>query len=451
MDNLTAAREQMAFSLSFHIIFAVLGVGMPWAMLWAEWRGLRTGDPLWTALARRWSKAVAVLFAVGAVSGTVLSVEFGLLWPEFMKRFGSAFGISFTLESFAFFLEAIFVALYLYGWDRLTPRAHLLCGIPVGVSGVASAGFVTTANAWMNGPIGLVKGPHGELISTQPLGPFLAPTAGPQVVHMILAAFLCTGLAVAAVYAVAMLRDPSKRDTYHRRGFATGAVMGLGIAIPQAVVGDWASRVVAAVQPAKFAALENLDKTTNGAPLHVGPWQIPHGLSLLLKFDPDARVAGLDVIPAADRPPVAITHWSFQVMVGIGTALIGLGVVLAWLWWRSRRGGVRVTDRRSVLVAMAVAGPTPFIALIAGWIVTEVGRQPWIVYHVMRTPEALTSQDGLATYLYVTIAVYVALSAALIAILRRIAAGRMPASARGTGPNDPVGAAGQADLAGSIR
>lgn len=427
LDDLTAAREQMAFSLGFHIIFAVLGVGMPWLMLWAEWRGLRTGDARWTALARRWSKAVAVLFAVGAVSGTVLSVEFGLLWPEFMARFGSAFGISFTLESFAFFLEAIFLALYLYGWDRLSPRAHLLCGIPVAVSGVASALFVTTANAWMNGPVGLVEGTDGELVSTEPLGPFLAPTTGPQVVHMVLAAFLCTGLAVAAVYAVAMLRDPAKRDTYHRRGFAAGAVMGLGLAVPQALVGDWASRMVAEYQPAKFAAMEGLERTTDGAPFSIGPWEIPNLLSLLLTFDPNARITGLDVVPPADRPPVAITHLAFQVMIGIGVALIALGAYAAWAWYRDRRRGARVTDRRGLLIAMAVAGPAPFVALIAGWIVTEVGRQPWIVYRVMRTPEALTSQTGLETYLYVTIAVYLALSVALVAILRRIAAGPHPA------------------------
>lgn len=458
IDDLTAAREQMALSLSFHIVFAVLGVGMPWLMLFAEWRGLRTGDPRWTALARRWSKAVAVLFAVGAVSGTVLSVEFGLLWPTFMARFGSAIGLSFTLESFAFFLEAIFLALYLYGWKRLSPRAHLLCAVPVAVGGMASALFVTTANAWMNGPVGLVAeeplagsstGPDGLPVATEPLGPFLAPTAGPQLAHMALAALLCTGLAVAAVYAVAMLRDPSKRDGYHRRGLAAGAVLGLATAPLQVLVGDWATRVVADVQPAKFAAMEGVERTVDGAPFHAGPFEIPRGLSLLLRFDPNARVIGMDAIPPPDRPPAAITHLSFQLMIGIGTALVALAVWAAWLYLcsrltrrrasmsappgagsrpprvalRSRRGSAHPTERKGFLVAMAVAGPAPFVALLAGWIVTEVGRQPWIVYRVMRTPEALTTQTGLATYLYATAAVYLALSVALVAILRRIARG----------------------------
>jgi len=425
MDDLTAAREQMALSLGFHIVFAVLGVGMPTLMVWAEWRGLRRNDPLWTALARRWSKAVAVLFAVGAVSGTVLSIEFGLLWPAFMERFGAALSLPFTLESFAFFLEAIFLGLYLYGWDRLPPRLHLLTGIPVAVAGVASAAFVTTANAWMNGPVGLVSEPSGRVVAVEPFGPFRSATAAPQLVHMVLAAFLCTGLAVAAVYAVAILRDPAKNDGYHRRGLAAGAVLGLVVAPLQVLVGDWATRVVADTQPAKFAAMEGLDHTVDGAPFDVaGIVEIPRLLSLLLKFDPDARLVGLDAVPAAERPPAAITHLAFDVMVGIGTALVLLAVWTLWLW---RRRGRAAVDNRWFLRALAVAGPAPFVALLAGWIVTEVGRQPWIVYRVMLVRDALTPQTGLQTYFYVTAAVYLVLSTALIAILRRIAAGPTPA------------------------
>ena len=433
IDDLTAARGQMELSLSFHIVFAVLGVGMPWLVLFAEWRGLRTGDQLWTALARRWSKAVAVLFAVGAVSGTVLSIEFGLLWPVFMARFGSALGLSFTLESFAFFLEAIFLALHLYGWSRLSPRTHLLCALPVAVGGMASALFVTTANAWMNGPVGLVAGPGGQPVATEPLGPFRAPTAAPQMVHMGLAALMCTGCAVAAVYALAMLRDPARRDGYHRRGLAAGAALGLAAAPLQVVVGDWADRAVAAAQPAKFAALEDLPRTMAGAPLHVGPLEIPKGLSLLLYLDPNARVTGMDSVPPPDRPPVPVVHGSFQLMVGLGTALVVLAGWALWLYLRHRRRGApHPCTRRGFLLAMVAAGPAPFVALLAGWVVTEVGRQPWIVYRVMRVPEALTSRTGLATYLYVTTAVYLVLAVALVAILRRIARGATPLD-----PRDP--------------
>jgi cytochrome d ubiquinol oxidase subunit I len=438
IDDLTAAREQMELSLSFHIVFAVLGVGMPWLMLFAEWRGLRTGDKRWMALAKRWSKAVAVLFAVGAVSGTVLSLEFGLLWPTFMARFGSAIGLSFTLESFAFFVEAIFLALYLYGWNRLAPKIHLLCAVPVALGGMASALFVTTANAWMNGPVGLVAGPNGGLVATQPLGPFLAPTAGAQMVHMGLAALMCTGLAVAAVYAVAMLRDPAKRDGYHRRGLAAGAVLGLATAPLQVLVGDWATRAVAQAQPAKFAAMENVSRTVAGAPFHAGPFEIPNALSLLLYFDPHATVVGMDAIPPPDRPPMPVVHASFQIMIAIGTALMALAGWALWLHLRHRRAGrPHPVRRRGFLLAMAAAGPAPFVALLAGWIVTEVGRQPWIVYRVMRVPEALTTQTGLATYLYVTAAVYLVLAVALVAILRRLAHGPTPADPVPSTPRQP--------------
>ncbi|MGI8647611.1 MAG: cytochrome ubiquinol oxidase subunit I [Acidimicrobiales bacterium] len=434
LDDLTAAREQMALSLSFHIIFAVLGVGLPWLMLWARWQGLRRNDLLWTALARRWAKAAGILFAIGAVSGTVLSVEFGLLWPTFMERFGAALSLPFTLESFAFFLEAIFFGLYLYGWDRLSPKLHLACGIPVAISGMASALFVTTANAWMNGPIGLAKDANGKIVAAQPLGPFLAATAPPQLVHIAVAALMCTGLAVASVYATAMLRNSHKRDGYHRRGLAAGAALGLSVAPLQVLVGDWATRVVYNVQPAKFAAMEGVEHTRNGVPLRVGPLELPRMLSFLLHGDPDAQVRGMDAISAPDQPPQLITHLSFDVMIGAGTALVGLAVWAGYATWRYRRGGRHPTQRRWLLRALAVAGPAPFVALLAGWIVTEVGRQPWIVFQIMRTTEALTPRHGLAIYFYVTLAVYLMLSVALIAILRRIAAGPTPADVKLTDP-----------------
>ncbi|MGE3285277.1 MAG: cytochrome ubiquinol oxidase subunit I [Pseudonocardia sp.] len=439
IPDLTAAREQMALSLSFHIVFAVLGVGMPWLMLVAQWLGVRTGDPRWTALAHRWASAVAVLFAVGAVSGTVLSIEFGILWPTFMERFGAAIGLSFTLESFAFFVEAIFLALYLYGRERLSPRVHLLCAVPVALGGMASALFVTTANAWMNGPVGLVAGPDGDLVATEPLGPFMAPTAGPQMVHMALAALMCTGFAVAAVYTVAILRG--RDDGYHRRGFAAGAVLGLATAPLQVLAGDWAARAVAANQPAKFAAMEGVAQTVDGAPLRLGPLEIPNALSLLMHLDPDARIVGLDAIPPPDRPPAFLTHLSFEIMVLIGTALAALAVWAAWMWWRGRRPAENVWFLR----AMAVSGPLPFVALLAGWVVTEVGRQPWIVYRVMRTPEALTTQTGLEVYLYVTAVVYLVLAVALVAILRRLARRPTPPD-----PPAPDGERPSADDTGAL-
>lgn len=417
LENLTAAREQMAFSLGFHIVFAVFGMGLPWLLLFLEDRWIRTGDRIWYRLARRWCKAFAVLFAVGAVSGTVLSFEFGLLWPTFMERYGGVFGLAFTLEAFAFFLEAIFLGLYLYSWDRLRPRAHWWTGVPVAVSGMASALFVTTANAWMNTPVGFVE-ENGVVVSAEPIAPLVAPAAPHQVVHMILAAVLCTGFGVASVYAVAMLRDPAKRaDPYHRRGLAVGLVPAAVTAPLQVIVGDWAVRAVADRQPVKLAALEALASTGSDAPLRVGPVEVPGALSVLLHGRRDAVVTGLDVVAPADRPPVGITHYSFDVMVLIGFGLIALA---GWAWWRWRRSG-DVYSGRWFLHAIAVSGPASVVALIAGWIVTEVGRQPWIVHMRLRTADAVSTQPGLYWYFYATLLVYGILTVSLVTVLRRLA------------------------------
>jgi len=429
LDNLTAAREQMALSLSFHIIFAVFGMGLPIAILYAEYRWIRTSDPVWYALARKWAKAFGVLFAIGAVSGTVLSFEFGLLWPTFMERYGGVFGLAFTTEAFAFFLEAIFLGLYLYGWDKLRPWAHWWAGVPLPIAGIASASFVTTANAWMNTPVGFVE-VNGVVVSAEPLAPFLAPATPHQVVHMVVAALMCVGFGLAAVYAVGLLRG--RRDAYHRRGLAVGLAIGAVFAPVQILIGDWATRAVADQQPAKLAAIEGLATTGPDAPLSLGGvWdgeqlrgalELPGVLSWLLHGRTDAVITGLDVVPLTDRPPVTVTHLAFDVMVGIGTALLGLAAWTAWRWWRARRGHYPDGWTGSIwyLRAVALAGPAPVIALIAGWIVTEVGRQPWIVHLRLRTTDAVSDQPGLYWYLYATIGIYALLSVSLIAILRRL-------------------------------
>ena len=437
LDNLTAAREQMALSLAFHIVFAVFGVGMPWLLLFAERRYLVTGDQIWYLLARRWSRAFAVVFAVGAVSGTVLSFEFGLLWPTFMQRYGGVFGISFTLEAFAFFLEAIFLGLYLYGWERLPARAHWWTGVPVAVSGVASALFVTTANAWMNTPVGFTES-GGVVVAADPWAPFLAPASPHQIVHMLLGAFLCTGFGVASVYAVALLRG--RRDTYHRRGFAVGLTFGAVAAPLQVVVGDWATRAVAEQQPVKFAALEDLPSTGPNAPLAIGPLHLPSGLSLLLHGRTDAVVPGLDQAVPADRPPVEITHYSFDLMVVIGVGLVALA---GWALWRWRRRRASLVDSPWFLRAVVAAGPAAAVALLAGWVTTEVGRQPWIVHLALRTPDAVSDQPGLFVYFYATVVIYAILSTSLVAILRRLARSPMPSFPPSVSPTPAPAAAAQ--------
>jgi cytochrome bd ubiquinol oxidase subunit I len=425
ITSLIAARVQMAVSLGFHIVFAALGVGLPLFLLFAEWRALKTGDEAWMTLARRWAKSFAVLFAVGAVSGTVLSFALGLFWPRLMGRFGGVIGLPFVLEAFAFFLEAIFLGIYLYGWDRLSPRAHWLSGWPVAISGVASAWFVVTANAWMNQPTGFRLGANGVVTEVKPIEAMLNAAVPVQTTHMILAAYMATAFAIASVYAVGMLRG--RRDALHRRALALGLAVGAAIAPVQIVVGDWATRFVAQRQPVKLATLEGQWETVAGAPLRIGGIPFPHqertrfaieipkALSFLAYRDPDAVVKGLKDVPPALRPNPIPVHISFQLMVASGFGLLGLGVAFAWTWWRRRR----LPESRWFLRAASVAGPAAFLAIECGWIVTEVGRQPWIVQGVMRTADAATTRP-VGWELLATIVIYAGLAAACSWLLLRL-------------------------------
>jgi cytochrome bd ubiquinol oxidase subunit I len=426
ISNLEAARAQMALSLGFHIVFASLGIGLPLMLLIAEYRAIRHGDAVWMALARRWSKAFAILFAVGAVSGTVLSLGLSIFWPGFLGRWGSVIGLPFALEAFAFFIEAIFLGVYLYGWERLSPWAHWWSGWPVAISGFASAWFVVAANAWMHTPVGFrLEGIR--VIDVDPIRAMLNPAMPVMTTHMVLAAYMATGLAVAAVYALGMLRG--RRDTYHRRGLALGLVIGLALAPVQVVVGDLAARLVADRQPVKLAAMEAQWKTEAHAPEHIGGIPIPSEektilvieipglLSWLAYGSTDAVVKGLTDVPPADRPNVVLVHLAFQVMVAIGFGLLGLGTWAAISTWRRKR----VPQGRWFLRAAVVAGPAAFVAIEAGWIVTEVGRQPWIVQSVMRTADAVTTRPGMAWQLLGTATVYVLLATASVWLLLRLA------------------------------
>ena len=427
--DLMAARTQMAVSLGWHIVIACLGVGFPLLVMIAEWRGIRSGDPAWRLLARRWARTLGVLFAVGAVSGTILSFELGILWPGMMGTFGEVIGLPFAIEGVAFFTEAIFLGIYLYAWDRLPPRLHLLCGIPIVISGVAGAFFVVAANAWMNQPRGfsLVE---GKVTNVDPWAAMFNPATPPQTVHMILAAYIVSGFTLASVYAVAMLRG--KRDTYHRRGFLVPFVFAAALTPVQLGVGDWAAHFVADNQPVKLAAMEGVFATERGAPLHLGgvevdgelryAVEIPYGLSLLAHWDPDAEITGLEEVPADRRPPVNVVHLSFQAMVAMGTGLLGLAGWFGLAWWRRR------DLPRSVwfLRAAAGSGLAAVVALEAGWVTTEVGRQPWIVYGYMRTSQAVSSAPGLRFGLYALLVVYTLLTVATVYVLRRLAGRPLP-------------------------
>ena len=436
-ENLLPARLQMALTLGFHIILACLGVGLPVLMLAAEWRFLRTSDELWRTIARRWSKSFAVMFAIGAVTGTMLSFELGLLWPDFMGTWGAVIGLPFTMEGFAFFLEAIFAGIYLYGWDKLPPRVHWVTGLPIAISGFFSAFFVVTANAWMNAPAGFQM-VNGELVEVDPIAAMFNTATAAQTSHMIIAAYLVTGFTVAAYYAYRILRGCD--NTYNRRALTLALALAIPLVPIQMAVGDWSAKVVAKSQPIKFAAMESLYHTTKRAPLHIGgipdeanetvaySIEVPGALSFLAHMDFDAEVQGLEEVPREDRPPVLVVHLAFQVMVGIGVLMLALGGWVALALWKHHA----IPQSRIFLLSLVLMGPLSVIALEAGWIVTEVGRQPWIVHGWMRTSEAVTSAPGVWGVFWLTIGVYSALGVTLTIVLMRLAAIPLPEDQRGT-------------------
>jgi cytochrome bd ubiquinol oxidase subunit I len=427
MDNVTLARDTMGTSLAFHIVFAVLGVGMPVLVSVAEGLALWRRDEAWMVLARRWSKAFGILFAVGAVSGTVLSFELGLLWPRFMAFSGGIFGLPFSAEGFAFFIEAIFLGLYLYGWNRLTPVQHWLTSIPIALSGAASSVFVVMTNAWMNTPAGFRLGPDGQLVDVDPLAAALNPSTATEDPHMLVSAYVVTGFLVAAVYAVGLLRG--RNDIFHRRGLAAGMVMAAVAIVLAGITGDSSARFIYEAQPAKFAAMEGIYQTVRGAPIHLGgipsdsqhrvlyAIEIPKALSFLATFDPNAEVRGLDTFPAADRPNPVLVHLSFDGMVGLGL-FVGFVAAVFWLIAIRRRS---LPTARLLLLGVVAAGPASVLAMEAGWFVTEFGRQPWIVYGIMRTSEAATTAPALGPAFALFIVIYAGLAITTARLLLMLA------------------------------
>ncbi len=427
--NRITASSQMGFSLGWHIILASFGVGFPVLVLYAEWKAHRSGDALYLLLARRWAKAMGVLFAVGAVSGTILSFELGILWPGLMSRFGAIFGFPFALEGYAFFIEAIFLGIYLYGWDKLPYKIHFLTGIPIAIAGAASAWFVVTANSWMNDPTGF-RLVHGKVTDINPwLGIFNNATPT-ETTHMILAAYMVTGFGVAAVYAAAMLRN--KRDRYHRTGLRIGIAMGAIMAPIQGIVGDLSARYVATYQPLKLAAMEAVLKTARGVPETIGgiyigghmrfPIRIPDGLSLLTHFNPNSKIIGLNSAPVNQRPPLNPVHTSFDIMVGIGFLLFFIALWVGWSWKRHHV----LPENKFFLWLTLISGPLASIAVETGWMTTEIGRQPWIVYKIMRVSQAVNPAPGLWFGLPILVGIYTALTIILVFTLKKLAAVPLP-------------------------
>jgi cytochrome d ubiquinol oxidase subunit I len=423
---LLQARQMQAMSFAVHIPLVAFAIAFPVLVLFVEGLWLRTGDSLYLTLARRWSRIMVALFAVGVITGTVLSFEMGLLWPNFTGTFGSVFGLGFAIEGFSFFTEAIFIGIYVYGWGRMSPRLHLLTGIPIVITGFTGSWMVIAVNAWMNHPSGFRLQSDGKVVDVNPWKALFANSyLWHELIHMYIAGYIVTGFVLAGIYAVG--RSRGRWGRYERTALAIPLTVAALASPVQVLVGDWAARDVATTQPTKLAAFEGLSQTTSGAGEHIGGWytadgqikggiEIPHLLSLLSFHSWNATVQGLDAVPANDRPPVNVVRIAFQTMVGIGTLLALLGVLYVVIWIRKKR----LPESKWFYRSLVAAGPLSIVALISGWVVTEVGRQPWVVYNVMRTADAVTGASGIPVG-YATLALsYVVVGIGLAWVLLRL-------------------------------
>ncbi|UKJ05984.1 cytochrome ubiquinol oxidase subunit I [Solitalea lacus] len=424
MENLLAARSQMALSLGFHIIFSCIGMAMPFFMAVSHYKWIKSGDIQYKNLTKAWSKGVAIFFVTGAVSGTMLSFELGLLWPAFMKHAGPIFGMPFSLEGTAFFIEAIALGFYLYGWNKFSAWFHWFTGLMVGITGLASGILVVAANAWMNSPSGFDFA-NGQYLNVDPIKAMLNDAWFSQALHMTIAAFVSTGFAVAGIHALMILRG--RNSLFHWKAFKIAASFGSVFAILQPISGDISAKDVAVRQPAKLAAMEAHFKTEKRASLIIGgipnvkekkidyAIKIPGALSYLAHGNFNAEVKGLDSIPEVEHPPVAITHFAFQVMVGCGMVLMIAGILFHIALFK-KKNWLQASWFFKLFVVLT---PLGYIALEAGWMVTEIGRQPWIIYGVMRTAEAVTPMPGIQYSFYLYSAVYVSLSIMVTFLLYR--------------------------------
>lgn len=424
MNDFIAARSQMALSLGFHIIYSCIGMVMPVFMAVAHYKYLKTKDEVYKNITQAWSKGVAIFFATGAVSGTMLSFELGLLWPGFMEHAGPIFGMPFSLEGVAFFIEAIALGFFLYGWKRFNKWFHWCTGVLVGVSGIISGVLVVAANAWMNSPAGFDY-VNGQYLNIDPVKAMFNDAWFSEALHMTIAAFAATGFAVAGVHALMIYKR--QNITFHTKAFKIAIAFGAAAALLQPLSGDISAKSVAKRQPAKLAAMEALFKTQTHAPLLIGGvpdtttkkvkygLELPGMLSFLVHDNFEGEVKGLDAIPKNEQPPIAITHYAFQLMVGLGMAMMAIAVLYLIAIWKKRSW----LFKKWFLQLFIIATPFGFIAVEAGWTVTEVGRQPWIIQGIMRTADAVTPMPGIQYSFYLFSFVYFTLSLAVIFLLAR--------------------------------
>ena len=424
MNDFIAARGQMAVSLAFHIIFSCVGMVMPFLMAFSHYKYLKTNNEIYKGLTKAWSKGVAILFATGAVSGTMLSFELGLLFPKFMKHAGPIFGMPFSLEGTAFFIEAIALGFFLYGWDKFNKWFHWFCGFLVGVSGLASGILVVAANAWMNSPSGFDY-VNGKYLNIDPIKAMFNEAWFSQSLHMSVAAFCATGFAVAGLHAYFLLKG--KNREFHLKAFRIAVIFGIFGAVLAPISGDVAAKSVAKRQPIKLAAMEAHFETEKGASFLIGGipdekaetvkygLKIPKLLSFLVDGNPNSEVKGLKDFPKEHWPPVAVTHFAFQIMIFFGTVMMGISVLYLFALFFKKNW----LEKHWLLRLFIIATPFGYIALEAGWTVTEVGRQPWIIYGIMKTAEAVTPMPGIQYSFYLFTLIFISLSLIIIFLLRR--------------------------------
>lgn len=424
MDHLLTARSQMALSLGFHIIFAAIGIGMPLLMIVAEAFYIKTNNNIYLNLAKRWSKGVAIMFAVGAVSGTILSFELGLLWPHFMELAGPVIGMPFSLEGFAFFLEAIFLGIYLYGWNYVSKMVHWLSGLMVLFSGTLSGIFVVCANAWMNTPAGF-EIVNGVATNIDLFKAMFNPSWFAQTFHMTVAAFISVGFGVAGLHAFILLKNSG--DRFHKKAFLIAFAVAAVFTPLQFLSGDLAAKTVAKNQPAKFAALEGQFNTESHASFNILGWpnlekeeteyaiKIPYLLSFLAHGDFSKEVIGLKSIKKELWPPVTVVHVAFQIMIACGLLML-LSVLWAFFLKIRKR---ELTSNKALLVLSVLCTPLGFLAIEAGWIVTEVGRQPWVINGIMLTKDAVTDVPYLEVTFSLFALIYFVLAIAVIYLMRK--------------------------------
>ncbi len=423
MANDIYSRALMGSSLGIHILFAITGMALPLLISVAELLGLTRGDKYFALMARRWSKALLVLFAVGSVTGTVVGFQLSLLWPPFMALAGKVIALPFAIEVFPFFIEAIFLGIYLATWDRFRrPLVHWLMSLPIVVSAAASGILITIVNAFMNTPAGFTLR-NGQPQNVDPIQAVFNPSMPSEVLHVWVTAYLATAVALSGLAALSLLRR-KPHPAYHLRALHLGMAMSAVGAVLAVVTGDSSAKAVAAFQPAKLAAMEAQFETQRRAAETIGGLvsashaqvtgsiKIPGLLSWLAYGDVNAPVLGLDAFARSEWPPLMI-HYTFDFMVGIG---IWLGALTAgyWLLYVVRR---QWTTRRPVLLAIVASLPLGYLAVELGWMTTEIGRQPWILYHIMTVAQAMTTSPYVPEMFFLFLSVYLGLAAATLVIL----------------------------------